>query len=188
MRYVPLAYFVMPVFFIVMWTASAITDGTWTFGNNTLSELGISNNPVSAVLFNTGCILTGLVVAISGVIRYKCGERKIISALFTLDGTLLLLIGVFTLDVLPVHMTVAISFCVVSLLLATHTAGALFLKRRHWLAVPLAVGVIFDLVCLIALSFPLAEALVIISSFIWFELLGIDILLDQKHAQTEQQL
>ena len=95
-----------PLLFVTLWISSATIDGSWQFGVNSLSDMGISDNAVSAFLFNFGCMVTGILGMIAGAGMIVYGKKTlkvgggmyIIGMLFMMErkifGWIVLAIGI----------------------------------------------------------------------------------------------
>ena len=103
-----------PVLFVVVWMMSAAFDGSWRFGVNSLSDLGISDNAVSAFLFNFGCMIAGIMGMFVGFGLFEYGRRtlKVGGIIYIIGMLFLSLVGVFTLDNFNMHFIVATTFSV----------------------------------------------------------------------------
>ena len=86
--------------FAVLWTVAAKADPSWVFGENTLSDLGVSDVRMSACMFNYGCVVTGALVLVFGAGKALCetGYSRGSGALIAVAGAFLLLVGVFNKD------------------------------------------------------------------------------------------
>lgn len=164
--------FVMPVFFAVMWILSATIDGKWTFGVNSLSDMGISENAISAFLFNFGCIVTGLggFVINMGAFAYGKKMLKIGSLIAAASFIFLSLVGVFTLNIFSAHRFVASTFGV--LLFISIVVSSVSDFKVSWYLyfdIPFIIAI-----AVIVLTQPFAvwEAITVIGAMIWIMMLG----------------
>ena len=87
--------------FALLWAAAVAVDGSWVFGEMTLSELGDPERPADAI-FNAACILAGAVLAI-----YSYGMRGQLEGRW-LQGSmsLAMLAAIFLIGVglFPIHV------------------------------------------------------------------------------------
>lgn len=164
--------FIMPVFFAVMWILSATIEGKWTFGVNSLSDMGVSENAVSAFLFNFGCIAAGLGGFVIGIGTYAYGKRtlKIGGLIAALSFIFLSLVGVFTLNTFSMHSFVASTFGV--LLFISMVLSSVSDFRVSWYLyfdIPFIIAV-----AIIVLTQPFAvwEAITVIGAMVWILMLG----------------
>ena len=166
-----LAY-IMPVFFAVMWVLSATIDGKWTFGVNSLSDMGISENAVSASLFNFGCVVAGLGGFVIEIGAFAYGKRtlKIGSLIAAMSFIFLSLVGVFTLNIFSIHSFVASTFGV--LLFISIVVSSVSDFKVSWY-------LYFDIPFIIAIAtvvltqpFEVWEAITVIGALIWILVLG----------------
>ena len=174
----PLRFFsyialVMPFVFTVLWISSALVDGEWRFGFNSLSEMGISDDTVGAFLFNFACIISGIsgIIFGFGIFAYGKSVIRLGGALFTFSLLFLSLVGVFNLNFGDVHYFVASTFGLVL------GISFVFLSLKDWgHIVYLIVDVTFIAVCIIFTldtPFTVWEPTLIISSMVWIFFLGV---------------
>ncbi len=174
----PLRFFsyialVMPFVFTALWISSALVDGEWRFGFDSLSEMGISDDTVGAFLFNFGCITSGIsgIIFGFGIFAYGKSVIRLGGALFTFSLLFLSLVGVFNLHFGDVHYFVASTFGLVL------GISYVFLSLKDWgHIVYLIVDVTFIAVCIIFTldtPFTVWEPTLIISSMVWIFFLGV---------------
>jgi hypothetical membrane protein len=163
---------IMPIFFATMWILSATIDGKWTFGVNSLSDMGISENAVCAFLFNFGCVVAGLGGFVISLATFAYGKKTLrfggivaaVSFLF------LSLVGVFTLNTFEAHSFVASTFGV--LLFISIVLSSVSDYKVSWYLyfdIPFIVTVA---AVVLTQPFPLWEAITVIGSLIWIMVLG----------------
>ena len=164
--------FIMPVFFSVMWILSSTIDGGWTFGVNSLSDMGVSENAVSASLFNIGCVVAGLGGFVISIGTFAYGRRTLrIGGLIAAASFIFLsLVGIFTLQNYPIHSFVASTFGV--LLFISVVLSSVSDLGVSWY-------LYFDILFIIAIAavvltqpFPVWEAMTVIGSMVWILVLG----------------
>lgn len=90
------------VAFCIMWLACLGADSSWSWGNNSLSDFGVSHTD-AADYFNYGLVIAGALLALYGVGRLQTSQKKIGfsigGALLTLTGFAVILIGMLTKDI-----------------------------------------------------------------------------------------
>lgn len=90
------------VAFCVMWLACLSADSSWSWGNNSLSDFGVSRTD-AADYFNYGLVIAGALLALYGIGRLQTNQKKlgfsVGGALLTLTGFAVVLIGMLTKDV-----------------------------------------------------------------------------------------
>lgn len=174
--------FIMPVFFSLMWIMSATIDGKWAFGVNSLSDMGISENAVSAFLFNFGCIMTGIFGSMIGFGMYTYGKKTVsVGGLFYIISMIFLaLVGVFTLNIFPMHFTVASTFGVM------FAVSVVTISVSDW---KLSWYFYFDIIFMVAGTivivtqpFAVWEAIAVIGAMVWTVIIGY------KMMKREEQL
>lgn len=98
--------------FCVLWMIAVFADPSWTFGENTISDLGISESETAKVAITIGCIITGAVMALFGIGKVWNGKSAIAAAgvFICMAGIFLALVGVFNKDVGDIHKFIAYLF------------------------------------------------------------------------------
>ena len=176
LRFFAYLAFIMPLFFAVMWILSATTDGEWAFGVKSLSDMGISENPLSAFLFNFACIFTGLSGTVIGFGSFAYGKRtmRIGGVLYMISMVFLAMVGVFTLPQ-TMHYIVASSFGIIFAL------SVLVSSVSDWKC---SWFFYFDIAFIIAGAiivgtqpFPVWEAIMVIGAMLWTAVLGYKMLI-----------
>lgn len=167
---------VVPLLFIVLWILSATIDGSWQFGVNSLSDMGISDNAVSAFLFNFGCMITGILGMIfgAGMIAYGKRTLKVGGVMYIIGMVFLSLVGVFTLDNYDMHRFVATTFSAVSGL-AIVVCSVSDWKVSWYLYVDVVL-IGFSIIVFMTTHFEMWEPLITIASMIWVFIQGIKML------------
>ncbi len=170
-----------PVFFAVMWIASATTDGAWQFGVLSLSDMGISKNPLSAFLFNFGCIATGICGMFIGFGMFTYGKKTLkTGGIIYMAGMFFLsLVGVFTLDNYQAHEFVASTFGLVAS--AAVLVSSVSDWRLSWYIYADVFLIVFSAIQVIAQPFAVWEAFITITAMIWIFIMGIKML---KHESV----
>ena len=170
-RIIPLTV-IMPIFFATIWILSATIDGRWTFGVNSLSDMGVSENALSAFLFNFGCIVAGLggfVISIA-TFAYGKGTLRVGGAVAAAGFFFLSLVGVFTLDIYPIHSFVASTFGV--LLFVSIVVSSISDYRISWYLYFDIPFIIVMIVIVLTQPFAVWEALTVIGAMMWILVLG----------------
>ena len=163
---------IMPIFFATMWILSATIDGKWTFGVNSLSDMGISENAVSAFLFNFGCIVAGLGGFVISLATFAYGKRTLRFGNLIAAASFIFLsfVGIFTLNNFQAHSFVASTFGV--LLFISIVVSSISDYKVSWYLyfdIPFIVTVA---AVVLTQPFPLWEAITVIGSLIWILVLG----------------
>ncbi len=155
--------------FAVLWLVAVFADSSWVFGENTLSDLGVSEVSAAADAFNFGCMITGCLVVIYGIGKaWSCkGYAAASGAYILVSGILLVLIGLFTEDSGNIHNYFAILFFILILLAVIITAVGDSKAGNNLFA---AVGGIVALIAISGLfieSIEGAEAIAVICILAW---------------------
>lgn len=105
----PLSGCLVSVVFTLSWVISAAIWGHWVLGTNSLSDIGVCGIPAAEIIFNYGCVLTGLLCLPLGVSLLDDRNR-----MFRLSGITSIIcgfacfgIGVINEDYGNIHMIVA---------------------------------------------------------------------------------
>ena len=167
------------VFFPIMWILSATINGNWTFGVDTLSDMGASDNRLAAFFFNFGCIVTGACGVGAGYITYWCGKKTLRfgGMLFTMGMFFLSLVGVFTVPQ-PMHYIVSTAFG----LLAGGGVIIASLSDRgvSWYFYVDVVLIVTAFIIMALTPFPFWEATTVICSLLWTLTLGIKMIKPER--------
>ncbi len=86
--------------FAVILAIAINADPNWVYGENTLSDLGVSSVQLSADLFNYGCIIVGALICIFGLGKAGCEfrENRASGCMIAISGIFLLMIGFISKD------------------------------------------------------------------------------------------
>ena len=177
--------FIMPVFFSIMWIMSATIDGHWTFGVNSLSDMGISENSVSAFLFNFACIFTGLFGAVIGLGSVFYGRKTIKAGgiLYVISMLFLSMVGVFTLHS-PLHFYVASSYGVFFAL--SVVVSSISDWKLSWYFYFDLVFIIGGLIVVFTQVFALWEAVMVIAAMVWTLVIGYKMIIREETLYSEE--
>ena len=132
------------LFVFFMFFHSAVLDGNWKFGDATISHLGISDNALSAFLFNFGCVVAGVLFAIVGMLKIKLekGLDSVSGLALIASSVFLALVGFISLNVNdPVHCQVATIFGILVVVAAVLMLVDDLRNRRWVFAAPMLVCV-----------------------------------------------
>ena len=177
-----------PVIFAVMWILSATIDGSWRFGVNSLSDMGISDNAISAFLFNFGCMITGIAGMIVGFGMIEYGRRtlKVGGAIYIVGMLFLSLVGVFTLDNHDAHYFVASTFSLVSGL--GILVSSISDWKVSWYLYADIVLMAITVIVVIATPFETWEPIATITSMIWVLIMGFKMIGSEEKLFTDAPL
>ena len=121
---------------------ATLVSPTFTWTGSALSDLGAAGEP-TALLFNGGLVLTGLVALPFVAWRYRRGRNRLEragAAVLAVSAALGALVGVFPTGT-PLHVPVALGFFLaIPVALWTHGAGAYRGGRTRDAAVALVAG------------------------------------------------
>jgi hypothetical membrane protein len=150
-----------------------IIDKDWKLGKNYISDLGVSKTRAPRYMFNGGCIVCGIVFAVSMIGFILATEptlpEYVLLILSVALGFFLAGVGLFPEDKIKPHKYAAFSYFVVRFALLITMLVLDISYGQYILAVITAVAVAVALVCAKKLPFPITEV-------IWVSLLGVVIL------------
>jgi len=122
--------------FAVVWMVAVFADGSWSFGVDELSDLGISDVCNAANIFNYGCMLFGILIAVfgAGKIAIRYGHDISTGILLVLAGAFLVLAAIYTKDSYDLHMFFVYMFVLMMGLAAVVNAIGDFRKGKNLFA------------------------------------------------------
>jgi len=102
--------------FCVLWMIAVFADPSWTFQENYISDLGVSDSETARAAFTLGCIITGATMALYGVSKAWNGKSATAASgvFIVAAGVFLALTGVFNKDAGDIHhfATYLFFFCI----------------------------------------------------------------------------
>ena len=162
--------------FSVAWIIAVCADASWVLGENTISDLGVSDVQISADLFKYACIISGALFAIFGIGKAIFEEKSNrASGIITIIAALALIgVGVYNKDFGNgnAHLFVAIVFFLFTGIVAILSGYGDYHEKK---TIPLAVTVVAFTAALFAFAtcdLPLAEVAVVICILIWITTQG----------------
>lgn len=163
------------VVFGLAWIFASLSDPSWIFGENMLSDLGVSDVTNAAWFFNGGCFIAGILGMIAGIgmIALRRSYYSAAGVFVTFMGMFLAMVGLFTEDTGDIHTYVAVTFFVLALLaMITMTAGDW--KEGHVLYGGVTI-LLLAFVLVIGLTDTKAyfETMGVIAILVWFALHSI---------------
>lgn len=113
------------VVFALIWTFAVMEDPSWVFGENMLSDLGVSDT-AAKTYFNWGCFITGLLIMANGIgiasLRMRLYGVSGVALAFA--GLFLALVGLFPSDTGDIHTFFAVAmFALGFIAMIVSTAG-----------------------------------------------------------------
>lgn len=162
------------VLFFVSWGLAIFLDGSWTFGTNTLSDLGISDNLGSVIMFNLfsciGCSILWMTEVI-GIINSETGVGRIYGILTACAMVTLFCIGVFNKGMGTIHLVFAWSYLGLVVSSMVFACFSRFFRRKVTIAVT-AVMILLCPVVFMVLPFPGFEATASALAVVWSAMLA----------------
>ncbi|MBR2254569.1 MAG: DUF998 domain-containing protein [Candidatus Methanomethylophilaceae archaeon] len=187
-RYAHLSPLVGPgaaLLFVSMWVSAVLFDGGWALWENTLSDLGVSENGVSRALFNSACVISGVCLSVFSVFMINVdggwkGRTWMFSAV---GGLFLLLVGVFTKDEIDIHTAVAVTFgalCAFGMIL--HLIFDLY-ERDPVKSALLLVLTAVVIVSLIPGKIAVSEPVMVVCLLVWVTYTGLDVYVNRNKSR-----
>ena len=118
------------IIFALCWFTAALSDPTWVFGTNYLSDLGVSDYEHAHELFNGGCLAAGILFALLGVglIAVKRDSLELAAGVIAIiSGISISLIGIVTSNDGNMHAYIAYTA------FGTGFMCLMLLTRRDWI-------------------------------------------------------
>lgn len=174
------------IIFSICWICAVILDGTWVFGENMVSDLGVSDTDAK-YFFNYGCIVAGIIIYVYGILTAyfnKSTLDRICYVLIAIAGMFLIGVGTFTEDLGWPH-----NLCAYSLFIAVFISAILriildFINRDRVFAAVTAVLIISTIIVAATQTFPFLEAFAIIIILIWITLVCLKTIIKTKEFKT----
>ena len=93
------------IIFSLLWFMAAVDDPSWIFSETMLSTLGVSVSGDAALFFNVGCIVSGLLIMVSGMGMAILTKKEYSAAgvAIAFGGLFLTLVGLFPEDLETMH-------------------------------------------------------------------------------------
>ncbi len=174
------------IIFSICWICAVILDGTWVFGENMVSDLGVSDTDAK-YFFNYGCIAAGIIIYVYGILTAyfnKSTLDRVCYVLIAIAGMFLIGVGTFTEDLGWPH-----NLCAYSLFIAVFISAILkiildFINRDRVFAAVTAVLIISTIIVAATQTFPFLEAFAIIIILIWITLVCLKTIIKTKEFKT----
>lgn len=174
------------IIFSICWICAVILDGTWVFGENMLSDLGVSDTDAK-YFFNYGCIAAGIIIYVYGILTAyfnKSTLDRICYVLIAIAGMFLIGVGTFTEDLGWPH-----NLCAYSLFIAVFISAILkiildLINRDRVFAAVTSVLIISTIIVAATQTFPFLEAFAIIIILIWITLVCLKTIIKTKEFKT----
>lgn len=169
--------------FSVAWIIAVCGDASWVLGENTISDLGVSDVQISADLFKYACIITGVLFAIFGIGK-AIFEKKAncASGIFAIIAALALIaVGVYNKDFGNgnAHLFVAYMFFLFTAIAAILSGYGDYHEKK---TIPTAITVVAFVVGLFAYatcSLALAEVVIVVCILIWAAAQGVKLAMEK---------
>lgn len=152
-------------------------DGSWTFNENSLSDLGISDNPTVATIFNSICMLGGGLMAIVGLgkaingedLDKTCGKCLVVAAVF------LFLVGVFPKNQLEIHVLVALIFFSMTTAAIVTSMVSDYRNKRRLSATISSILLVIAIAAIPGFTYKGLEVIGFVCMYMWFLVQGFSL-------------
>lgn len=172
------------LFFSAVWIIGVGADSSWSLGENTLSDMGISDVELTANVFNYGCMVAGVLFTLFGI-----GKSSIESGHNRTSGLLMILAGIFLVGIGYFHKgwgdgTEHLVFAYLFFLVLC--ISVLYSMAGDWddgyRLTPAITGVItvVCLGCVFGTTLAMLEAMVVACALLWMLIQGVKILRIRK--------
>ncbi len=158
---------VATIIFASIWIVAASNDPLWVFGESMLSDMGVSEERLTADLFNYGCMLTGALLAVFGLGRSITSSDRFIGVAIVFAGAFLFLIGMFDENTGAIHDACASLFFIILILTMFVTIVTDWNHGRRFVAMITAVLIVTVMSTFVGKPLPYIEAIAVISGLIW---------------------
>ncbi len=167
--------------FSLLWAVAVFIDGSWIFGEMTLSELGDPSRPADAI-FNVGCMLAGIVLVVFALAMRSLQQNGILRMTFglvALSSLFLIGVGLFPIHVEFWHNLFAWAYFLTVM-------GAVILSvpgdwirggRARAMAAASLMMVLISVALLAFTALALAEAIAAIFIMAWVVMRSLDLIL-----------
>lgn len=160
------------IVFSICWLCAVISDSTWTFGINMVSDLGVSETNAQ-YFFNCGCVAAGIIIYVYGILTAyfnKSSFDRVSYILIALAGMFLIGVGTFTEDLGWPHNLCAYSLFIAVAVSATIRLVLDIIHKDMISAAVTAVLIVSVVIVALTQTFPFLEAFAIIVILIWIAL------------------
>lgn len=155
--------------FAFCWMGAVLLDPSWTFGVNTMSELGISETDAK-YLFLIGCAGTGICTCVYGALMAYSLKPPLLRSVFvilSIAGIFLMGVGFFTMDT-DLHIVFTVAFFVsVALCMVSYIPYAAFAEENYLLAIYTVVLLVANILLLLLTPLAFVEPVAVILFMVW---------------------
>ncbi|MEA4978108.1 MAG: DUF998 domain-containing protein [Methanomassiliicoccaceae archaeon] len=155
--------------FAFCWMGAVLLDPSWTFGVNTMSELGISKTN-ARYLFLIGCLGTGICTCIYGALMAYSLKPMLLRSVFiilSVAGIFLMGVGFFTMDT-DLHIVFTAAFFIsVALCMVIYALYVAFAEENYLLGIYTAVLIVVNVLLLLLTPLAFVEPVAVILFMIW---------------------
>lgn len=174
------------IIFSICWTCAVISDSTWIFGINMVSDLGVSDTNAQ-YFFNYGCVAAGIIIYVYGILTAyfnKSAFDRISYILISLAGMFLIGVGTFTEDLGWPH-----NLCAYSLFIAVAVSAIIrlvldIIHKDMISAAVTTVLIVSAVIVALTQTFPFLEAFAIIVILIWIALVCLKTIFKNEGYET----
>ncbi len=160
-------------------------DGSWTFNENSLSDLGVSDNPTVANIFNSVCMFGGVLMAIVGLGKVNLGKDldRTSGICLVIGAVFLFLVGVFPKDQLAIHICVAMVFFSMTTAAVLTSMVSDYRNKRRLSATISSILLVISLAAIPGFSYKGLEVIGFVCMYIWFLVQGFSLTFSNHYEQ-----
>lgn len=164
------AGFTVTCLFTFCWVLAAVIDGRWVFGTNALSDLGVGMSEAARIIFNYGCVLTGVAGCIFGygLMMHERGWLAVTGVVTMIGCIFLMGVGAVPESYQWPHMVCAGTFAGMSLIaMLTSGIGDYKKGRKKYAIFEIVLAIACVALAVIPGLFGYFEPLAIAGVLIW---------------------
>ncbi len=155
--------------FALCWIGAVLLDPSWTFGVDTMSELGISGTN-ARYLFLIGCLGTGVCAFAYGALMAYSLKPVLLRSVFiilSVAGIFLMGVGSFTMDT-DLHIVFTAAFFIsIALCMIDYTLYVASAEENYVLAIYTAALIVGNVILLLLTPLAFVEPVAVILFMVW---------------------
>lgn len=178
---------IMAFAFAILWIVAAENDPSWAFGDNKLSELGVSSIEFTADVFKCACIACGALAFVFGLGKAYCedGCNSASGIMCAVVGIFIALIGIYNADYGNgnINETVTYLFFLFMLIAACLSVKGDWNDGKRISGAIAAILVLVALSCLVGKDIEFTEGVALICGLLWILSESVKMILEIKESK-----
>ena len=178
---------IMAFAFAILWIVAAENDPNWAFGDNKISDLGVSSIELTADLFKYACIVCGALAFVFGVGKAYCEDdaNRASGIMCAIMGIFMALAGIYNADYGngTLHETVAYLFFLFLFLAAALSVYGDWADGKRISGAIAAILVLIALSCIVGKSLEFTEGVAVICGLLWIMSESVKMILAVKETK-----